>query len=64
MDVYSYGVLLCEMCIRELPDPELRQTQVTQVTNHVLQDLIKRCIQEKPEVRPTMEEIIDVLGPQ
>ena len=64
MDVYSYGVLLCEMCIRELPDPERRKKQVTQVTNQVLKDLINRCIEKKPEVRPTMEEIIDVLGPQ
>lgn len=22
MDVYSFGVLLCEMCISELPDPK------------------------------------------
>ena len=59
--MYSFGVLLCEMCIRELPDPKQREEQVALVTNHVFRGLIRRCIQEKPEARPNMEEIIDDL---
>jgi len=61
MDVYSFGVLLCEMCIRELPDPKQREEQVALVTNHVFRGLIRRCIQENPEARPNMEEIVDDL---
>ena len=61
MDVYSYGVLLCEMCIRDLPDPEQRKKQVALVKNGVFRELIKRCIQTEPEARPTMEDIINYL---
>ena len=61
VDVYSFGVLLCEMSIQEMPDPEKREQQVALVTNRVIRALIRRCLQTKPEERPCMEEIIDDL---
>ena len=61
IDVYSFGVLVCEMCIQELPDPKQREEQVALVTNHMLRGLIRHCIQKDPEARPDMEEIIDDL---
>ncbi|KAL9975225.1 hypothetical protein ACROYT_G012358 [Oculina patagonica] len=61
VDVYSFGVLLCEMCIRELPDPEKRDQQIVMVTNHVLRALIRGCVQTEPGARPNMEEIIEEL---
>ena len=64
MDVYSYGVLLCKMCIRDLPDTTKRDTQVAQVPYEGFRCLIQRCIQMEPETRPTMEEIIEYLDPQ
>ena len=64
MDVYSYGLLLCEMCIRKLPDPEEREQQVSEVSDKLLQGLVRRCIMREPEERPTMEEIIDCLDSQ
>ncbi|CAH3182579.1 unnamed protein product [Porites lobata] len=54
VDVYSFGVLLCEMCVRELPDPRRREQQVLLMTNHVLRGLVRRCLQTDPEARPTM----------
>ncbi|CAH3172650.1 unnamed protein product [Porites lobata] len=62
VDVYSYGVLLCEMCIRELPNPEKRDEQVLLMTSRVLRGLVRRCLQTDPEARPTMQEIIDELS--
>ncbi|CAH3180285.1 unnamed protein product [Porites lobata] len=62
VDVYSFGVLLCEMCIRELPNPEKRDEQVLLMTNRVLRGLVRRCLQTDPEARPTMQEIIDELS--
>jgi len=63
LDVYSFGVLLCEMCIRELPDPDPQgiHNQIRQVTNGNLQKLIKRCVKINPEERPTISEVISQL---
>ena len=62
--VYSFGVLLCEMSIRELPYPERREQQVTMVTNSVLRALIRGCLETDPQARPTMEEIVDEIEPE
>ncbi|XP_073233934.1 probable serine/threonine-protein kinase drkA [Porites lutea] len=61
VDVYSFGVLLCEMCIRQLPDPRRREEQVVLVTNSAFRGLVRRCLQREPRARPTMQEIIDQL---
>ncbi|CAH3181738.1 unnamed protein product [Porites lobata] len=61
VDVYSFGALLCEMCIRQLPDPQKRNEQVVLVTNSVFRGLVRRCMQIEPGARPTMQEIIDEL---
>ena len=50
------------MCIRELPNPEMRDEQVLLMTNRVLRGLVRRCLQTDPEARPTMQEIIDELS--
>ena len=61
IDVYSFGVLLCEMCIRELPDPQNREEQVAMVTNYLFRSLMRRCLQTEPKERPHMEEVIENL---
>ncbi|CAH3022281.1 unnamed protein product [Porites evermanni] len=61
VDVYSFGVLLCEMCIRQLPDPQRRGEQLVLVTNGAFRGLVRRCLQREPRARPTMQEIIDEL---
>ena len=59
VDVYSFGVLLCEMFIRELPDPTRREEQVVRVKNGAFRGLVRRCLHITPESRPSMEEIIN-----
>ena len=44
-----------------LPDPDRRDEQVAMVTNGVLRALIRGCLQQDAEKRPSMEEIIDEL---
>jgi len=61
VDVYSFGVLLCEMCIQKSPEPERREHQIAMVKNGVLRALIRRCLHSEPEARPDMEEIIEEL---
>ena len=58
VDVYSFGLLLCEMCIRELPVPQEVHCQILQVTNGALRGLIEQCVKRDPEERPTMSDII------
>ena len=61
VDVYSFGVLLCEICIRDLPDPDRRDEQVAMVENRALRAIIRGCLQQDPESRPSMEDIIGEL---
>ena len=56
--MYSFGVLFCEICIRELPDPDRRDEQVAMVTNRMLRALIRGCLQQDADERPGMEDII------
>ena len=56
--MYSFGLLLCEMCIRELPVPQEVHSQISQVTNGTLRGLIEQCVRTDPEERPTMSDII------
>ena len=62
--MYSFGLLLCEMCIRELPVPQQIQEQIGLVTNGVLRELIMRCVSRAPEARPTINDVISVLTQQ
>ena len=59
--MYSFGVLLCEMCTGILPDPDRREEQVAMVTDRVFRTLIRRCLEQDPEARPSMEEVISEL---
>ena len=61
MDVYSYGVLLLEMCTRKFPDPTsidnealLRKIQ----SRSNLVPTIKQCLQIHPNDRPSMNAVI------
>ena len=64
MDVYSYGILLVEMCLRELPEsqPECLQEQIQRIQWVSLVSLIRRCTSERPAHRPTMSNVMDLLA--
>ncbi|CAH3188577.1 unnamed protein product, partial [Porites evermanni] len=62
IDVYSFGVLLTEMCLKnEAPDPNRREEQVRSVKNEGFGMIILWCIEHNPEDRPTMTEVIKEL---
>ena len=62
--MYSFGLLLCEMCIRELPVRQQIQEQIGLITNGVLREMVMRCVMRAPEARPTTNDVITVLTQQ
>ena len=61
IDVYSYGVLICEMCTGETPNPKERKKQVDLVRHQKARELIDSCTREDPGKRFTMSEVINAL---
>ena len=59
MDVYSYGVLLLEMCTRTFPNPGNRETLVQTVRHPRMATLIQQCLQQEPKDRLPMTTIVD-----
>lgn len=69
-DIWSLGVVLYEMCIQKYPffATSIEELQVKilkekcspipQTVNKDFKELICKCLQKKPENRPTIEEII------
>ena len=49
------------MCIQSFPDYENRERQIAQMTDQVLQDLVRRCLRSDPTERPDMTYIISTL---
>ncbi|XP_078372796.1 uncharacterized protein LOC144656448 [Oculina patagonica] len=60
-DVYSFGLLLLEMCTRQRPVPEEISEQIETVANLPLKNFIRACVHQNPENRPSMNEVIHVL---
>ena len=56
--MFSFGVLLCEMCTREMPDPGRRNEQVGLVRSHSLRNLVRECLRTDPAERPDMARIM------
>ena len=61
MDIYSLGALLLEMLTGKLPAPDDRPTLLLRVHHDPLKELIRRCLSERREDRPTASYIITEL---
>ena len=60
IDVYSYGILLCEVTLREFPDPAtIHEMKAKVKAKHAsLYSLVVSCTETKPEKRPTMSTVL------
>ena len=63
MDVYSFGVLLVEMSLREHPAASVhgRTEQAKMVQSNYLAEIIQRCLADVPDCRPTIALVLDEL---
>ncbi len=64
IDVYSYGVLQCEVITNQLPLREDYRSMLQQVQRQwpFMHDLIISCTKRKPEDRPTMADVLSELN--
>ena len=61
MDIYSFGVLLIEMCTCEFPAPERRPDLIESIQYPRLVALIRQCLNEDRNQRPTAVQVIEYL---
>ncbi|OQS04401.1 hypothetical protein THRCLA_03359 [Thraustotheca clavata] len=65
IDIYSFGVLLWEMCCREKPTVELftriAQVRVERPQLQFAEDMIRACTHEDPLLRPSPQQVLDEL---
>ena len=64
IDVFSYGVLLCEVIMSQMPDPERFWIMLQRVEQQwpFMHKLIDSCTNENADERPTMAEVLDQLN--
>ncbi len=64
MDVFSFGVLIIEIYLREFPDPNSRQQMVHQLKLMFPQaaQIVNKCLNKKPLDRLNMSQVLEQLN--
>lgn len=63
VDIYSYGIILWELCTGEAPvRGNMRPLNVPEDCPEEIGELQQRCVAEDPGERPTATELVDILS--
>ena len=64
MDVYSYGVLVMEMCVHQPPGLTVpdKQRQIDSISWSTMKDLVVRCVNEDCHQRPSISQVLAQLA--
>lgn len=63
VDIYSYGVVLWEICAGEAPSGrQLRSLQVPEECPQATADVVEQCLEEDSTLRPSAREIVERLS--
>lgn len=62
MDVFSFGILLIEMCTGKFPAVDARSQLIIQIKDRLFVKLLRKCIIYNKDKRPDMTEILDELS--
>jgi serine/threonine protein kinase len=60
-DIFSFGVLLWEVCTLEQPVNRLYRTIQEHEAPAAVRDLVNACMQLEPDMRPTAKQVLEVL---
>ena len=63
MDIFSFGVLLVEMCTARFPEVADRKRLIRSIQQPDMVALIRRCLAEDRDERPSASDIITLLQP-
>ena len=58
MDVFSFGVLIIEMCTAQFPDDEKRPAMIRSIEDGQWVDMIQQCTHQDQTQRPVMSHVI------
>ena len=62
MDVYSFGILLIEMCSGQFPDVDARERLILTIRDRRFVRLLRKCIVYSKDKRPSMVEVVSELS--
>ena len=61
MDIFSFGILLIEMCTAQFPDVAKRVAMIRSIKERQWVDMIQQCIHQEQTQRPVISQIISRL---
>ena len=62
MDIFSFGVLLIEICIAQFPDDDKKATMIDIIRDRRWVEMIQQCTHQDQTQRPVMSQIITRLA--